>query len=67
MAIKGFGVFTLVYNNLFTCIISTILFTFYGLKMHRPSFVFKFSAIKEFLNFGVFQVAQNILNYLSTK
>lgn len=65
LAYKGFGVFALVYGTLGGVIIQTILYLYIGLKEYKPSFTFRLENIKEFLNFGLYQMGEKTLNYLN--
>lgn len=67
LAVYGFGIFALVYAQLFAIFISTILMIYIGLKFHRPSFYFKFSLIKHFFKFGLYQMGESFLNYFNSQ
>ncbi len=66
-AVKGMGVYALVYGTLASAIISSTLFFFYGLRVHRPSLVYNYQEIKEYIGFGVYQMGGNTFNFFSTQ
>lgn len=63
----GFGVFALAISNLVGVAVATFLLLVVGLKMHRPGFYFKYSEIKEFVSFGLFQMGEKIMNYFNSQ
>lgn len=65
LAIKGYGVYALVFGVLAGAISQTILFMYVGMKEYKPSFVFIIGDIKEFLSFGAFQMGEKSINYFS--
>lgn len=67
MAYKGYGVYALVYGTLGGVIIQTIIYLYIGLKEYKPSLTFKLENIKEFLNFGLYQMGEKTLNYLNVQ
>lgn len=66
-AIKDFGVYALVYASLTNAVISSGLFLFLGLREHKPSFVFKYNEIKEYVGFGMYQMGDSTLNYFNSE
>lgn len=65
LAINGFGVYALVFSNLILTLISTFLLIWAGLRFHKPSFYFRFSDVREFISFGLFQMGEKIINYIN--
>lgn len=65
LAIKGYGVYALVYGVLAGVVSQTILFMYIGMKEHKPSFVFVIGDVKEFLRFGAYQMGERTLNYFN--
>lgn len=67
LAIKGFGVYALVYANLTGASISTLLLFILGMRDYRPGFVYSFRSLKDkgFFSFGLFQMGEKILNYFT--
>ncbi len=64
-AMKGLGVYALVYGSLTSAILSSGLFFFYGLRIHKPSLVYNYQEIKEYVGFGMYQMGGNSLNYFN--
>ena len=60
MAYKGFGVWSLVVQNLMTAAIPSVVFWFY-IKW-RPSWVFSFRSFKELFSFGFYMFLTNLIN-----
>lgn len=65
MAIRGFGVYALVYATLVTTIFSTIWFIVLCWREHRPKLYFRLDEVKSFLGFGAYQMGDKSINYLS--
>ncbi len=66
-AIKGLGAYALVYASLTNAVISSSLFLFLGLRDHKPSFVFKYTEIKDYIGFGIYQMGDSTLNYFNSE
>ncbi len=62
-AYEGYGVYSLVYGAIAGSIVQTAQFMELGFKEHKPRFVFKLKNIKEFLNFGAYQMGERTINY----
>jgi O-antigen/teichoic acid export membrane protein len=64
-----FGVYSLVYSNLATAFISTILLVRYGLGDYRPMLIFSRRSLngKGFFSFGLFQMGEQIVNYFNSQ
>lgn len=65
MAYSGFGVWSLVAQNLIATAIPTIVFWFY--VKWRPSWVFSWKSFKELFGFGFYMFLTHILNNLASK
>jgi len=65
LAMQGFGVYALIYGTLLKSLIDTILSFRYGFKIYELKFLFILRDVDFFLRFGLFQVGENILNFLS--
>ncbi|MEP5256036.1 MAG: MOP flippase family protein [Winogradskyella arenosi] len=65
LAVKGYGVFALVYSSLFQYLISNILYLIIGLRSHGLLFHYRFSETVPFLKIGVYQVGGQIVNYFN--
>ena len=64
-AYEGYGVYSLVYGAIAGSIVQTAQFIELGFKEHKPRFVFKLKNIKEFLNFGAYQMGERTINYFN--
>jgi teichuronic acid exporter len=66
LAYFGFGVYSLVYSNLFHVASSSLLFLGIGLSKDRNiSFHFKLSETYDYLKIGVFSIGSHVLDYFS--
>lgn len=66
-AYYGYGVYALVYGALAGTVSQTIQLVYKGLKEHRIALVFQLSEVTEFLNFGMYQMAEKTLNYFNSQ
>ena len=66
-AINNLGVYSLVYASLTQTTVASLLFLLFGIHIHRPLFIFKYSIIKEYLGFGMYQTGQSTLNYFNSQ
>ncbi len=64
-AYAGYGVYSLVYGAIAGSIVQTAQFIELGFKKHKPRLIFKLSDIKEFLNFGAYQMGERTINYFN--
>lgn len=67
LAYKGFGAYSIAIGSVFYALLSTLGYVFFGRKLFLPQIHFKLTEVSEFLNFGLFQMGGNFLNYLSTQ
>lgn len=66
MAYKGYGVLTLVWAMITQAALSSVLFLWIGLKhYHKPSLVYKHSELEGFYGFGMYQMGERSINYIS--
>ncbi|KAB1067861.1 MOP flippase family protein [Tamlana haliotis] len=65
LALKGFGVYTLVYSALTQFLCSNLIYLFVGIKKNELILHFKFTETKRFLKIGAFQVSGQIINYFN--
>lgn len=63
LAMWGFGAYSLIFGTLIMIIIANLIFLSVGFKIHKPKLVFRYKHIKSFLNFGIYQMAQNSIVY----
>ena len=66
-ALTGQGVYSLAYAMLTKALVSSICFLLFGLKIHKPSLTYKHSEIKKYINFGMFQMGDNSVNYFASQ
>lgn len=66
MAVKEYGVYALVGAMLVNAVISSLLFLIIGLKYHhRPAFLYHHHDLKGFFSFGLYQMGERSINYIS--
>ena len=65
LAIKGYGVLSLVYSIILQYTISNILLLLLGIKKFGILFYFKFKDLKPFLSIGLFQVGGQLANFFN--
>lgn len=63
LALKGFGIYSLIYSLLINYTLSNFTFLLLGFRSHPVRFHFKYRETKSFLKIGVFQVGSQIVNY----
>lgn len=66
-AFTGWGVYSLVIGLISFSLFSTIGFVVKGNPEARPRFYFNLSEIKDEVNFGVYQLGEKTLNYISAQ
>jgi O-antigen/teichoic acid export membrane protein len=67
LAYHGYGVFSLVYGTLVYALVSTIGYNYFGRTLYQPQYHFKLSEVKEFLNFGLYQMGDKTINYFASE
>lgn len=65
LAVKGYGVYSLVYSALLQYLFSNIVFLFIGLKKQGLLFHLKFHETRPFLKIGIYQVGGQTANYFN--
>ncbi|WP_426790103.1 MOP flippase family protein [Sphingobacterium sp. WOUb80] len=65
LAIKGFGVFSLVYSTILQMFLSNCTFVILGFSKHKISLYCNLALIKDFFRIGMFQVGGQIANYFN--
>ena len=65
LAIKGFGVYSLVYAALAQYFMSNLSFFLLGITKNRILFWFSYPEVKPFLKIGIFQVGSQVINYFN--
>ncbi|MBO9616865.1 MAG: MOP flippase family protein [Dyadobacter sp.] len=69
LAFWHYGIYALVYANLFQALVSTALLVVYGLKIFRPKLEFDWYSLKNegFFSFGLFQMGEKTVNYFNSQ
>lgn len=67
MAYKNFGVYSLAVGSLVFSFFSTLGYIVYGIRFHRPKFYFNIKGLREYINFGLFQMGERILQYFAAQ
>jgi O-antigen/teichoic acid export membrane protein len=67
LAIKGYGVYALVYASLVSTLVGTSINVIIGLKEHRPSLIYSHNQIRAMISFGFFQMGERGLNYFNSQ
>ncbi len=67
LAVLGFGVWAMVYGFLIAAVLRVALLLHVGFTQFRPSFHFKWSDLKGYLGFGLFQIGERSAYYLSQR
>lgn len=66
LAVQGFGVVTLVVAMLTQAGLASTLFLWIGLRRyHKPNLVYRHSELKGFYGFGLYQMGERSINYIS--
>ena len=66
MAVQGYGVYALVGAMLAQASVSSLLFLIIGLKIHhRPEFLYHHHELDGFYSFGLYQMGERSINYIS--
>lgn len=65
-ALQGFGVYAFIYGMMTQAGINSVLFLITGLRHHhRPVLRYKHSELKGYFSFGLYQMGEKSINYLS--
>lgn len=66
LAVNGFGVYALVWGMLAQATVSSLAFLLIGLKIHhRPGLVYHHKELQGFYSFGLYQMGERSINYIS--
>jgi len=66
-AYYNYGVYALVYGVLAGTLLQTLVFIYKGFREYTISFVFQLGDVREFLSFGLYQMAEKTLNYFNSQ
>ena len=67
LALYGYGVYSLVIGVIVSSTIMTVFFVYYGFNIYVPKFYFQKSDLKDFINFGLFQMGEKMIQYFNTQ
>ena len=67
LAFNGYGVYSLVYAQITYVLVGTILIIIIGIRIHRPSLHFRFSDLKYYMHFGLFQMGDQLVTYFNSQ
>ncbi len=69
LAYLHFGVYALVYANLASVLIATILLIAAGRRLYRPGFIFSWKSLKKdnFFSFGLYQMGEKLIYYFNSQ
>jgi len=67
LAIKGFGIYALIYPVLIMAVIKSVLLIHKGLDYHKPKLIFRLNEIKGFLSFGFYTVANGTVSMIAAQ
>ncbi|MFY4783130.1 MOP flippase family protein [Aliarcobacter butzleri] len=67
LALFGYGIYALIFSVLSMAIVRTILLLYFGLKVHKPKFIFKLFEIKDFFVFGSYSTVNGIVSTIASR
>ena len=67
LASNGFGVWSLVWGLIAEVSVKAILYMSIGLSQYRPSFHFKRHDLRDYIGFGLYQIGERTVNFLSQR
>lgn len=68
LAVNGFGVRSIVYPLVINSVLSSVAFSYFGSRQYgRPILFFEIEKLAGFIRFGMFQLGERLLIYLSTQ
>lgn len=67
LALYGFGVYALVWGYVFGALITSLLALTIGWNRWRPRLYFRWSEIRGYLSFGLFQLGERTANYIGSR
>lgn len=67
LAYNDYGVYSLAIGTIVYAVCSTLGYNFFGRKIYRPQFHFDIKEIKDYVNFGLFQMGDKFLNYFASQ
>ena len=67
LAVKGFGVYSIVYGTLLQVVIMQGVYAFSGIRKYRILFHFKPSEINDLFKIGGYQLGMQVIDYMAAK
>lgn len=67
LAYNEYGVYSLAIGTIIYAFCTTLGYNFFGRKIYRPQFHFNRKEIREYINFGLFQMGDKSLNYFASQ
>lgn len=67
LAIRGHGVYALVYSSLVNSTVGSVFNLLIGIKKHRPSLIYRHQEIMPMITFGMFQMGEKSLNFINSQ
>lgn len=64
-ALAGYGVYSLAYGLIVSVSVSTVQYMYIGSRFYKPSLVFDFGGIGEYVRFGFYQMGERTINYFN--
>ena len=66
LAFSGFGIYSIIWGQIASAAISTLLMMYFGRKEYKPVWYFNFQKARPYLSFGLYQSGESIMNYFNT-
>lgn len=67
LAIRGHGVYALVYSSLVNSTAGSVFNILIGIKSYRPSLIYRHQEIMPMITFGMFQMGEKSLNFINSQ
>ncbi|CAI2538435.1 MOP flippase family protein [Serratia liquefaciens] len=64
-AYKGFGAISVAYAMVIASLLKVVTLNVFGWALNKPSIYFSYNEIKSFLNFGIYQALDQLVNYIN--
>ena len=67
LAFSGFGIYSILWGQIASAAISTLLMMYFGRKEYKPVWYFNFQKARPYLSFGLYQSGESIMNYFNSR
>ncbi len=67
LVFNGFGIFSLIYPIIIMASIKALLLISFGLKYHKPQFIFRIKEISKYISFGSYSVGNAVVSNISAQ